>query len=125
EAIRYGDRPEVRARLTEAVDNALDRERLRDLLEERALAHETLDIAMVQRIREDMERIEARRVKPHFVSSFFLKAFRLLGGSIREREPRRYEITHVPPLIRSRDRLIGIGEPALARYERVTFDKEL
>ena len=38
EAIRYGDLPEVRARLTQAVDNALDRAQLRDLIEERALA---------------------------------------------------------------------------------------
>ena len=40
EAIRYGDLPEVRARLTKAVDGALDRSQLQDLLEERALAHE-------------------------------------------------------------------------------------
>src|SRR5690554_7282950 len=30
EAIRYGERPDVRARLEEAVNNALDRERVRD-----------------------------------------------------------------------------------------------
>ena len=40
EAIRYGGRPEVRARLTEVVANALDRGQLQDLLEERALAHD-------------------------------------------------------------------------------------
>ncbi len=34
EAIRYGDQPEVRARLTTALDLALDRGHLRDLLEE-------------------------------------------------------------------------------------------
>ena len=39
--------------------------------------------------------------------AFFLEAFRQLGGTIREREPRRYEITHVPAPIRNRDRLIG------------------
>ena len=40
EAIRYGEQPEVRARLETAVDHALDRGRLQDLLEERALAHD-------------------------------------------------------------------------------------
>jgi hypothetical protein len=42
---------------------------------------------------------------------------------VRQREPRRYEITHVPATIRSRDRLIGCGEPVLSRYERVVFEK--
>src|SRR5262249_31457986 len=30
-----------------------------------------------------------------------------------------------PALIRSRDRLIGTGEPVLPRYERIAFEKEL
>jgi SNF2 family DNA or RNA helicase len=38
EAIRYGERPDVRARLFRVVDQALDRERLQALLEQRALA---------------------------------------------------------------------------------------
>jgi hypothetical protein len=72
-----------------------------------------------------MERAEARRLQPHFIESFFLEAFKLLGGSIKEREPRRFEITHVPALIRQRDRLIGAGEPVLGKYERITFEKSL
>src|SRR6266496_1354736 len=125
QAIRYGDQPEVRARLNQAVDNALDRERLRELLEERALARDTLDASQVRAIREDMERAEARRLQPHFIADFFLAAFKLPGGSIRVRETGRYEITHVPAVIRSRDRQIGTGEAVLPRYERITFEKEL
>ena len=34
-------------------------------------------------------------------------------------------ISHVPALVRSRDRLIGIGEPVLPRYERIAFEKSL
>src|SRR6266568_2021753 len=125
QAIRYGDQPEVRARLNKAVDNALDRERLRELLEERALARDTLDESQVRAIREDMERAEARRLQPHFIADFFLTAFKLLGGSVRVREAGRYEITHVPAVIRSRDRQIGTGEAVLPRYERITFEKAL
>ncbi len=125
EAIRYGDRPEVRARLTRIVENGVDRARLADLLEERALAHDTLDASRVARIREDMERAAARRLQPHYIESFFLEAFKRLGGSVRQREPRRYEITHVPALVRHRDRQLGRGDPVLARYERVTFEKDL
>ena len=125
EAIRYGDQPEVKARLHQIVDNLTDRKHCQELLEERALANDSMDASAVQVIREDMERAEARRLQPHFIESFFLEAFRVLGGSIKEREPRRFEITHVPALIRQRDRLIGVGEPVLARYERITFEKSL
>jgi SNF2 family DNA or RNA helicase len=37
EAVRYGESPEVRARLTRVVANAVDRHKLEDLLEDRAL----------------------------------------------------------------------------------------
>jgi superfamily II DNA/RNA helicase len=125
DAIRYGDRPEVRARLTQQVDQALDTERLRALIAEHALAQDTMDARRVMQIREAMERTEARRLQPHFIASFFLEAFRQLGGTSREREPRRYEITHVPVVVRQRDRLIGRRAPVLPRYERITFHKEL
>jgi hypothetical protein len=72
-----------------------------------------------------MERAEARKLQPHFVRSFFLTAFEHLGGTIREREPGRYEISGVPAGLRHRDRQIGRGAPLLRRYERVTFDKDL
>jgi len=125
DAIRYGDQPEVRAQLTRKVDEALDRAQLTALIEERALAQDSMDIARVLHIREEMERAEARRLQPHFIASFFLEAFRLLGGAISKREPDRYEVTHVPAAIRDRDRQIGVGEPVLSRYERITFEKEL
>jgi superfamily II DNA/RNA helicase len=125
EAIRYGDQPEVRERLTRIVDTALDRKHLQELFEQHALARESMDARQVMKIREEMERIEARRLQPHFISAFFLEAFRLLGGAIREREQGRYEITRVPADIRNRDRLIGTGEAVLTRYERVCFEKEL
>ena len=125
EAIRYGERPDVQARLTKVVDHALDRAKLQGLLDDRALVRDTMDTSKVHGIREKMERAEARRLQPHYVESFFREAFSRLGGSTKQREPRRYEITHVPAPVRDRDRLIGIGEPVLRRYERVAFEKPL
>jgi hypothetical protein len=84
-----------------------------------------MDATKVHRIREDMERAEARRLQPHYIESFFLEAFQLLGGTFKQRESRRHEVTDVPALVRSRDRLIGIGEPVLPRYERIAFEKSL
>lgn len=125
EAIRYGELPDVRSRLTNVVAHALDRSMLQDLVEERALAHDVMDASRVYRIREDMERAEARRLQPHYIESFFLEGFRLLGGTARQREARRYEVSHVPAPIRNRDRLIGLGDPVLSRYERIVFEKHL
>ena len=125
EAIRYGETPEVRERLTQVVENAFDKSQIQDLLEDRALAHDTMDVSRVHRIREDMERAEARRLQPHYIEAFFLEAFQQLGGTVRKREPRRFEVTRVPALVRNRDQLIGIGEPVLPRYERIAFEKDL
>ena len=125
EAIRYGDRPDVQARLSRAIENGVNRPHLQDLLEERALAHDAMDASKVARVREDMERAEARRLQPHYIESFFMEAFKILGGTARQRETRRYEISHVPAPVRNRDRQIGAGEPVLGRYERIAFEKNL
>lgn len=125
EAIRYGDQPEVRARLTQAIENGVDRTQLQELLEERALAHDAMDASKVARVRETMERAEARRLQPHYIESFFTEAFKQLGGTVKQREARRFEISHVPAPVRNRDRQSGIGEHVLARYERIAFEKDL
>ena len=119
EAIRYGEQPEVRARLDTAVDQALDHSSLQDLLEEHQLVHDAMDASRVQRVREEMERAEARRLQPHYIEAFFLEAFQQIGGSARQREPRRYEVTRVPALARNQ------STPVLPRYERIAFDKSL
>lgn len=125
EAIRHGERPEVQAFLTTVLDTTLDRGHLQGLLEEHVLAHDAMDASRVRLIREDMERADARRLQPHYIESFFHEAFKRLGGTVKQRESRRYEISHVPAPVRNRDRLIGIGEPVLPRYERVAFEKAL
>ncbi len=125
DAIRYGEREDVRARLYEQVDSAMSHGRLVNLIEDRALARDSMDTTRVMAIREEMERAEARRLQPHFVEAFFLDAFARLGGTIREREPRRYQITHVPALVRARDRQMGAGDPVQRVYERAVFEKDL
>jgi SNF2 family DNA or RNA helicase len=129
QAIRYGDEPEVRARLTKKIDQALDRDHLKTLLDRNALAQETMGPERLFAVKEEMEKAEARRLQPYFVRTFFLKAFEQLGGSMYPRELGRYEITHVPASIRERDRRITgrnrrEAEPVLKRYDRVCFEKE-
>ena len=129
EAVRYGDQPEVRARLSQKIDNALDREHLMTILDRDALAQESLSSERLFAVKEEMEKAEARRLQPYFVRSFFMKGFEALGGSIYPRESDRFEITHVPAELRERGRLItGRNRrdlaPVVRRYERVCFTKE-
>jgi len=123
-AIRYGDRPDVRAQLDQVIDERVG-EGLADLVAEHALSADMLGQADVARIRADLEEAQARRLQPHHVRAFFLEAFALVGGRIAEREPGRYQVTHVPVDARARDRQPGLGAPVLPRYERVCFDKPL
>jgi len=125
EAIRYGSDPEVKARLHKVVDDAVDANRLRHLLEVRALVHDSMDMSRIQVLREEMERAHARRLQPNYIQAFFQEAFDRLGGKMHRREPGRFEVTHVPATIRERDRQVGAGAPVLKRYERICFDKDL
>ena len=123
DAIREGDKPEVKARLTKVIDTALDLNHLRNLIERDVLIHGTIDTAQLGNIRDEMERAEARRLQPHFIASFFREAFTQLGGTLRKRESKRYEICNVPKIIRNRDVSISSRETILQRYERITFEK--
>ncbi|MBR3315603.1 MAG: DUF3883 domain-containing protein [Atopobiaceae bacterium] len=125
EAIRYGDLPEVRERLNRVVDGALDTSSLKELLDKYALTTDVMDVDQVMRIREDMERMEARKLEPHFIEAFFLEAMKALGGRVVQREEGRYEVLEVPFAVRSRDMHIGAADPVLKSYERICFEKEL
>ena len=122
EAIRYGDQPEVRARLHTVIDATVGAG-LDELIAERALHRAILAQADVDALRHALEEARVRRLQPHYVQAFFDAAFTRLGGRIAPREAGRYEITHVPAEIRDRDRQIGTGAPVLSRYERITFDR--
>ena len=129
QAIRYGDQPEVRSRLSRKIDQALDHDHLKSLLNRNALAQETMSADRLYAVKEEMEKAEARRLQPYFVRSFFLKAFEQIGGSIYPRELGRFEVTHVPTSIRERDRRIAgrnrrEQEPVLKRYDRICFEKD-
>lgn len=124
DAVRYGEQPTVKQRLQTVVDATVG-DALRQVIHDRALVSEVMTAGEVERIRDQMDRAEAHRLQPHFIRSFFLAAFTHLGGSIREREPGRYEISQVPAELRRSDHQTGSGAPLLRRYERVTFEKAL
>ncbi len=121
DAIRYGEQPEVRARLHTIIDERVG-EGLPALLAERALHRDMLSLGDVERIRLEMEEAQARRLQPHFIRAFFAEAFARLGGRMGRREEGRYQISSVPQVLRGR-RGLG-GRVVLSRYERVCFDRD-
>ncbi len=123
QAIRYGEQPEVRAHLDQVIDASVG-DGIDKLMAERALAADTMSSTDVAEIRIAMETARARRLQPHYIQAFFTEAFRQLGGRMIEREPSRFEITHVPAPVRDRDRVIGTRAPILTRYERATFERD-
>ena len=124
EAIRYGEREEVRAKLFQQIDDAVDQQHLMDLLQRRALTNDSMPEARIEELRLEMERAEAQRLQPCHVQSFFVAAFRNLGGRLKRREEGRWEVTHVPAVLRERDRRIGSGAAIQRRYERICFEKD-
>lgn len=84
EAVRYGDKLQIADRLAKTVENAMDRSRLKKLIEERALATHSFNIKEIREVRQTVERSQAVRFQPHFIKAFFLAAFRILGGTIRD-----------------------------------------
>ncbi|WP_438354646.1 helicase-related protein [Microbacterium sp. CJ88] len=116
-AIRYGERPDVRAQMWQVIDEGVSAG-IQELLEEDALASEVLAPNDLEALRRQMEDAKAKRLQPHFIRDAFLEAFERLGGRIDRRERGRFEITHVPAAIRER----AGRAPVSRRYERVTFD---
>ncbi len=125
EAIRYGESQEVKARLEQKIEGALDTEHLKEIIRRNALVDQHMTLEDLYAVKEEMEKAEARKLQPYFIRAFFTEAFQSLGGEMRPREPGRFEIRHVPAAIRERDRVIGeTRTPVLKKYERICFEKD-
>lgn len=118
DAIRYGELPEVRAKMHEVIDNKVS-DGLKELLDERALASDHLADADLAKLRAAMDEARARRLQPHYIELAFKAAFTRLGGRIAKRERGRFEIANVPARIRA-----SKYQPIATKYDRVTFDLE-
>lgn len=117
EAIRYGEKPEVRARMEQVIDESVSAG-IPELIRESALDTSTMADADIAELRVQMDEARARRLQPHYIERAFREAFTRLGGRIAKREKGRFEITNVPAAVRS-----GRRDPIATQYERVTFER--
>ena len=124
EAIRYGDRPEAKAKLDRIIDAGV-RDGLDEMLAEKALHPEMFSALDLDEVRARMEKARERRLQPGYIAAFFLPAFERLGGQVRKREKGRYEITRVPTRVIDIARRLNRWAPVADQYERITFELHL
>ena len=102
QAIRYGEKPEVRACLNRSsTTHSIDRSCKTSWKSVPWLTIRWMlaaFIAFVKTWNEPRLDVSSRIIS----SRSFLKAFKRLGGTVKQREPRRYEVTHVPAHSQSR-----------------------
>lgn len=121
EAIRYGDQPQVKAKLDRIIDAGVSHG-LDEMLAERALHPEMFSALNLDEVRARMEKARERRLQPGYIAAFFVPALTRLGGRIRKREKGRYEITRVPARVIDTARRINRWAPVAEQYERITFE---
>ena len=121
EAIRYGDQPQVKAKLDRIIDAGVSHG-LDEMLAERALHPEMFSALNLDEVRARMEKARERRLQPGYIAAFFIPALTRLGGRIRKREKGRYEITRVPARVIDTARRINRWAPVAEQYERITFE---
>lgn len=125
DAIRYGQSPEAKERMTQKVSDALNTEHLKEIIRRNTLVEQAMTPEMLYTIKEEMDKAEARKLQPCFVRAFFIAAFEYFGGQVRTREKGRFEIVNVPQCIRDNDRIVAYNRTAIARkYARICFEKE-
>ncbi|HZK32625.1 MAG TPA: helicase-related protein [Corynebacterium sp.] len=119
DAVRYIDDPARMEEINRVIDEEVSRG-LDTLLEERALAAETLGVEQLQRMREQMDEARARRLQPHYISRFFHTALQELGGRTVPKAGGTAAIRRVPNTVLTWARQRSL--PVADRYDRITFD---
>ena len=123
-AIQYGEQADVKARLLEAIDGAVDQQNLLELLNSRALTDDVLRKDQIDILRQDVEDAGALSLHPYHIQGFFLEALKHLEGQIKQRENGCFEITYVPRFLQKSDCQAGKGIPVYDRYKRVCFERK-
>ena len=124
EAIQYGSQPEVKERLMQQVDEAVDEQHISELLKKRKLSKDFINNDQVETVRLEIELAEAQRLQPYHVGSFFINAFKQLKGCVVKREEGRYEIEDVPNALQEHAKNSKAGNHIPKQYERICFEKK-
>ena len=121
DAIRYGDLPEVRARINQVIEHDVEA-RVVKAINEPVLAAETIGYGDVDRIRKQMEEASLRRLQPHYIQSFFPQALKDCGGKLANANSADSKLKKCQ--LQSSNRIAEWEpQPHPNAYERITSEK--
>jgi len=72
EAIRYGESPDIQAKLNRVIEGALDTGHLHDIMRRNALVEQHKRLEDLYAVMEETNKAEARKVQPYFIRAFFI-----------------------------------------------------
>lgn len=107
-AIQQEDNGEHRRQLRSTIDNAMDQNRIEELLNEKKLTDDVLTSESVGKTELELKQAEVKRLQPIHLQSFFIEALRKLGGKIKQRDRDWFEVTHLPVSLRTKPGSIGL-----------------
>ncbi len=102
------------------VDNAMDTENIRKIMEKRALAEEHLDTSRLSSMREKMERAKVQRLQPHNLRDYFERALKFLGIKYRTEPDTSISISNLPRSLES-----FATKPLPRQWQYLEFDRDL
>ena len=124
QAIQYENSEEAKRWMTKVVNSELDTAKLKRLIAEQSNFEQAMTPDMVYKIKEEMDKAEARKLQPCFVRAFFQGGFQSLGGELRKRGNGRWMIPHVPAAVREKAKRVNSRRPVATTYDYVCFDRE-
>ena len=124
-AIRSEDEPNIKENTNKKIDSCFNMEKIKKLQQQHSLIEgirmKPIDVV---EIKHAMEKAKARKLQPHFISSFFEEAMnKFLGGKVTPIESRNLFNVQVPKNIVQYSS--ARGKPVIEKYDVVTFNKEL
>jgi hypothetical protein len=123
--VRSAGEPDREALLHKTFLGLANRELARQLLEERAIPRMTIDPRRAEELREEVSSAVSSSLMPGAIGAFFRESLDTLGGSQRECEAGRWEISRFPEALRAHERRSGRRTLRTDQPLRITFDSHL
>ena len=127
DAVRYGDDPTRLEEFGKAVENATEQTRVRDLVQDRMLVTENIELSKLQTV---MEESHTGRLQNYDTKEFLLRVFAFLNRDyarttkIRKCDDGYFEIVSVPGVIIKAAEAKGIRN-LRTEYPRICFERPL
>ena len=120
EAVRYGDRPDVKAKVNQAIDNATDQTKVRQLAKDHMLVTDNIDLSKLSGDMKDKHDVDAQA---RVTRDFLVRVMdRIPAARMIEREPGRFQVQTVPAVLREFAKSARM-QTLYVEYDCICFEK--